>query len=294
MNEDPGNAGREDLLLAAVRSWSAEARAGEAAHPTSDVLLAYHERELGGTEAEGVREHLAVCAECAQRALDLEPLSRRALADGAAEGSATAAEAWQSTRRAFASEGLLGAADAPPPVAEHAPWRSRQWLFGPRLAYAAAAVFCLTTVGLSLRLADARRALSELEGPRANVLLVDLQPLGAGPQRAEGSPPPQVAAAGEDLVLILHLLDPGSYARYRVEAFPSPAIGAKPDPEERPAWSTDSLRRSPEGDFTVLLPRRLPAAGDVRIRLYGMDGTRPELLAEYDLRFAAPAGSGRE
>ncbi len=277
MSTDARNPDRSDPVRAAVRSWSAEARAGEDAHPTSDVLLAYHDLELAEVEAEGVREHLASCAECAQRALDLASLSAQALAEGDAERSEKADEAWQSTRRALAVEGLLRSSGGAP--AKRPSWLFADGLFGPRLAWAAAAVLLLTTVGLSLRLADAGRSLSELERVRANVLLIDLHPLAAGGQRADEAPQPEVAsAAGEDLVLILHLLDPGLYTRYRVELM---------DPEGRTMWSTDALERSPEGDFTVLLPRRLLAAGDYRIRLHGMDGERADLLAEYDLRLAA-------
>ncbi len=279
---------RTDAVLGAVRSWAAEARERPGTHPTSDVLLAYHERELASGEAEGVREHLALCSECTQRALDLEPLCRRALSEQEAEPSAEAAEAWQSTRRALVWDGLLRAAPALPPKAEGSTWHS---LLGPRLAYASAAILLLTTIGLSVRLADAGRSLSELRRPRANVLLEDLYPLGTGAQRAGDSPQP-TAESDDDLVLILHLLDSGSYTSYRVAVFRLPPSGllpsgAAPDLPDRTVWSTDTLKRSPEGDFTVLIPRRLLAAGPYRIRLYGLGGERPDLLAEYALYFAA-------
>ncbi len=286
MTTDVKNADRRDPLRAAVCSSSAEARAGGDVHPSSDLLLAYHDQELADGEAEAVREHLALCAECACRALDLEPLSRRALAED--EGLPSEEEAWQAARRALDVEGLLHGGSGSPAGMAEASWLSREWLSGPRLAWAAAAVLLLTTVGLSLRLADAGRSLAdagrslaELERVRANVPLLDLHPLSASIQRAEGSPPHASAAAGGDLVLILHLLDPGSYARYRLAAF------AAGDLEGQAAWSTDALERSAEGDFTVLLPPRLVAAGDYRIRLYGIDGERADLLGEYALRLGA-------
>ncbi len=286
MSTDPEQVDRPDPVLAAVHTW--RARVGDvSAHPSSDLLLAYHGRELVEVEAEALREHLALCPECAQRALDLASLSGRAARDGDAESPAVApmarpleaAEAWEDTRRALAAEGLFHASHAAPPEAESR--FSRSSLFGPRLAYAAAAVLLLTSVGLSLRLADAGRNLAELERARANVVLVDLHPLAASAPRADDLPPPEVAiAAGEDLVLILHLLDPGTYDRYRAEAF---------DAQRRTLWSTDALRRSPEGDFTLLLPRRQLAAGRYLIRLHGLEGERADLLAEYHLRFVAPA-----
>ncbi len=276
MSADPRNVDRSDPVIAAVREWSAEARTRETAHPTPDVLLAYHHRQLADAEAEALREHLALCTECARRALDLAALSGRELPEGEARSSARAADAWPGTRRALAAEGLLRASH-PAPV-EASRFR-RLSLFGPRLAYAAAAVFLLTSVGLSLRLAEAGRTLAELEQARANVVLVDLHPLAAGAQRADDLPPPRAAAAGEYLVLILHLLDPGTFDRYRAQIL---------DQEGRTVWSTESLRRTPETDFTVLLPRRLLAGGRYRVRLHGLDGERAELLAEYDLRLAQP------
>ncbi len=292
MNIDSKNTERGEPVLGVVGSFSAEARSRLGAHPTSDTLLAYHDRQLGDADAEGIREHLALCGGCIQRALDLEPLCRRAVSKGRARSSTKAAEAWQSTRRALVWQGLPRAA---PAKAEPAAWRS---LLGPRLAYASAAIFLLTTVGLSLRLVDTDRALSELRQPRANVVLADLYPLADGGLRAGQSERLPVATeTDDDLVLILHLLDPGSYTGYRAEAVrlplsedlsgPPPAAATQ-GREDPVVWSTDTLERSPEGDFTVLLPRRLLATGRYLIRLYGMRGERPEALAEYVLLFALP------
>jgi len=260
-------------LRVCLRALSADARRTLEAHPSTEELVRYHERTLDPEQAEGVREHLALCPECAQRGLDLAGFVQvgQAVVDDDLCAAARPPE-WAATRQALVRKGLLAQRGARRRVIE--------LLRPPRLAYAMAAVFFLASVTLSFWIVTVHRTLDDLARPRANVQLVDLFPQGAATQRDPSAPQPGNAAAPEDsLVLILNLLDPGSYPGYGVEIA---------DPNGQVIWTSDTLARSAAGDFTVLVSRRRLPAERYLVRLYGIDGSRKDPLADYTLRFAPP------
>ncbi|MCP4655829.1 MAG: zf-HC2 domain-containing protein [bacterium] len=256
-------------LRACVRALTADARRTLEAHPSTDALLRYHERALGPEEAEAVRDHLALCPECARRGLDLAGFLQTEPDVGDEDLSADAGPPdWHTTRQALVREGLL---EEP----RSARRRVIELLRTPRLAYAMAALFFVTSVALALWLAMVHGTLGELAQPRANVQLFDLYE-NSGAQRDQSSAPPAIAAApGDSPVLILNLLD-RSYPGYRVEIA---------DPDGRVIWSSGALERSPDDDYTVQVPRRRLPAEHYLVRLYVTEGSREHPLADYTLRF---------
>lgn len=270
-------------LAAAVRAVDAEARRRLDVRASAEELLAYHERSLPSAAVEGVRDHLALCGDCAQAALDLAALAAPEAfpAETGASAAAVAAE-WETIRGVLEEEGRLTkpAAGAQSTVRFR---RSRRFA-SPRFAYAmaaAAVLFCATTVMLTLGLVAARRTLSELGQPRVNVQLVDLQPEGSPLQRDESSLAP-ATTGDEPVVFILQVLEPGSYPGYRVE------ILELLDSGDNTVWTSDALVPSPQKEFTFELPRRWLPGERYRILLSGIDGTKEKILATYNLRFEPP------
>lgn len=251
-------------LAAGVRTLTAAARHGLGPHPSAGELLSYHQEALGDAEAESIRDHLALCPECAQRSLDgaafLQPDEAPAK---------LAPRSWRTLRRALAREGLL---DRPG-------WKVRGLFASPRFAYATAAVFFMVSVSLGGWLATVHQTLAERSQPRPNPQLVDLFPAGSAVQRDLSRHQPTIPATpADDLVLVLHVLDPGSFATYRVEILGDGAT----------IWASDAVTLSPEGELRVLVWRRLLADERYLVRLTGLDGVRTEPLAEYTLQFEPP------
>ena len=63
---------RRGEIDAAVRAYAAGQRRSRQGHPPVEELAAYHRGELAGEARELLRDHLALCAECARLLLDLE------------------------------------------------------------------------------------------------------------------------------------------------------------------------------------------------------------------------------
>lgn len=268
---------KEDAKLSRViRAWAVETRQGLDAHPENEILLAYYDGELGAAEAESLRDHLAWCPDCSQRGLDLETFSQLNLVEDDGLAAQATELAWAATHQALE--------ESEQPSELHEAYRSvtRAWrplfysLWKPGYGYATAALFFVVSLGLSLRLID---VLTVLEQPRVDVQVVDLQPIETGMLRDVGSSrAAPTVVKGTPLVLVLYLLDPGLYTSYRVEILDSAP------PDERVMWSADDLARSPEDDFTVLLPSSLLTEGNYRVRLHGVESGQLHALAEYALR----------
>ncbi|HEX2643010.1 MAG TPA: zf-HC2 domain-containing protein, partial [Thermoanaerobaculia bacterium] len=63
--------GDKPPLDEALRELAARARRDLGAHPTPELLAAYHAGELPEDEVEQIRDHLALCPECGELLLDL-------------------------------------------------------------------------------------------------------------------------------------------------------------------------------------------------------------------------------
>lgn len=246
-------------MKAAALAEAEAARRGRQEHPDPDLLLSYHEGALPAADRERVQEHLAHCPSCARVVLDFQTFPEVKLMDPelALDERETGA-AWQRLRQAL------------PPAARPAP-RRRLRFATPQMGWALAAGLLVATVGLSFWVVQLR---SELARPRLNLYLADLVPPAASIERTEGSEqrlavPPEA----DHLLLLLNLADPRTYPEYEAEILG--AGGGR-------VWRRRGLARSPDGHFTLELPRGFLPAGSYRLRLYGLAGGRREPVVDYD------------
>jgi hypothetical protein len=243
-----------------------EAGLEDGGHPPAEQLFAYQEGLLAGGEEAEVQDHLSLCPDCARRVLELS---------GAAEPEAPAtelplseerlAELWPGMRRRLPLPFQAGTAP-----------RRR---FSERVAPALAASLLLATVGTSLWAWSLHRQNGRLAGPRVNVEVRDLLPLGEGEARGGREGEAGVPRGSEAVLLVLNLDDLRSFPAYRAEIRELPA--------GKLVWAGSDLRRSRRGNFTVQLPVPFPGSGRYRIRLLGVEGDRRELLATYEVDLGA-------
>lgn len=268
-------------ITTAVREWSAQYRRDVSAHLSTDRLMAYHDRELDEDETASVREHLALCPDCARRGLETAAF---ALPEQAGEPSELAAgdtgSDWGALRGALRREGLLPESSTSRPASRRPPSGE---IFGtlmaqlgrlirsPRFAYALAGFFFLTTVHFVAERPD--------DSPVANVALFDLFPYDAA--QRDGAPVVLIPASAENLVLILsaHPDDLPAGTRYRAE------IRRLQDPERPARRSLEELERTSDGTFTMRFPGGTLAPGPYEVTLYGPGG---ELLEEYRFEIEQP------
>jgi hypothetical protein len=257
-----------DALVETLRRARRQAPPAGLPHPTPDELVAYHSGELPDPERERLREHLALCPECADLVLDYRDFAAAEPA-AAASAAATAWErhrepAWEAIRR-----GIGGAAEVTPPGPVRTPDRAGGSP-GARWLAAALAAACLV-LGVSLW-----RARSELGSP-SPAAVVALQPEGSGGLRGPGPPgAPEVQAAGRRVVVLLGLPEPHRFARYEVRI--EPPAGAGPE-------AVLEIEPGPDGLLAVEMGiDRAPGA--YRLVLYGLRAGEREELASYALRLA--------
>jgi hypothetical protein len=263
-------------LDALVRSAAAARSARLDGHPDPSQLADYCLDALEPGEQEKIREHLPLCAACAQVVLDLKAIAAPPAAGGAAAEPAMAdlESEWRrlEARLAPAAEGRR--ARRPPAPAS---WRG-SW---------ALAASLLLSVGLLAWGIDLRRDLDRARQPGADVALVDLAPLGKDPERSvEGPKQVPATAAIRHLLLQLDLGEVHSFRRYDMRLL---APGGKV------AWQQAGVRRDETGSFLLEIPREtLSAPGLYRVEIAGVQaadapGAAPVPLAAYE--FVVPAGT---
>ena len=244
--------------------------AGKGSHPSEDDIAAYHAGTLPPDEAALLQDHLVACPECTNLLLSLEDFTREAEPAPAAEIAA----AWEGLRA------RLPVRHSPPAPSLPGPRRSRPssrraspWLS------ALAASLLVAVVGLSFRIPSLMRAEEELSKPQINAPLEDAfaSPLRGLPEETV------VKLAPEDqrFALVLHAMDQQTFPDFGVEI--TRADGAA-------VWQGRGLRRDPDGSFVLTLSRRFTPPGEYRVRLWGIDGPKRELLGEYDVRIEETTG----
>ncbi len=228
---------------------------GQRTHPAPEELLDYHLGDLAAADRERIQDHLVLCEACSRTVLDLgsfpdvEPARE---ADRLSEFELAAD--WKRFRERAGAQ----------PVRR------------PRLPYALAAGLLVAALGLSLWTVRLREQVRELSGPRADVFVADLVPLGSEVRGPEAGEVVRVPAWADRVLLLLNLAVRPSYPEYEVQVL---------GPDGSAAWSRGGLRPGPDGTFALEVPADLLGGGAHRIRLLGAGAGGPESVAEYGVRF---------
>lgn len=222
-------------------------------HPAPEELLDYHLCDLAAADRERIQDHLVLCEACSRTVLDLgsfpdvEPARE---ADRLTEFELAAD--WKRFRERTFAQPVRSAAR-------------------PRLAWALAASLLIAALGLSVWGARLREQVRELSGPRADVFVADLVPLGSEVRGPEAGEVVRVPAWADRVLLILNLAGRPAYPEYEVRVL---------GPGGSAVWSRRGLRPSADGTFALEVPAGLLEGGAHRIRLLG--GSEP--VAEYGVR----------
>jgi hypothetical protein len=227
-------------------------------HLEPDELAAYHAGELAANDAERALGHLVACPECTGLLLDLNALMEPKPDAAPAVSDHGKAAVWRNLREEIGHP-EIGRRRSSPPF----------WLS------AIAAALLVSTVGLSVWVANLRRTVDELSRPQINAPVLDLY---EGTVRGGESIAPGLAVppGARFFTLILNPAGRRRFERYRVEIVPAQGGAA--------AWSGQDLAPNAYGSFSLIVPRRALGAGDYRVRLLGLTGTGVEPIEEYALR----------
>jgi hypothetical protein len=288
---------RNPPLEPALRIETARAERALSPHPSPEKLAAYHERRLAGAEEERLKDHLALCTDCAQLLLDLFAFAEpETPAEAQGPTDVDRDSAWQSLRVRLGEGGEIGSREAPaapasavsgvsmvsnvvplPRLPQASPVPSR-----PRpspLAWALAASL-LAIAGLGFWVVELRQENARLTEPEVNAVITDLATSGDA-TRGGGEPKEPELPADRPLVLILNAPGiPVSAAGYEAQILADGPAG--------PVIRT--LRNLPRGtdkNFTLDLAPGFLRPGKYQIRLYSADTARRP-LADFPLRIGAP------
>lgn len=250
-------------FTAAVRTLAAERgeRAGD--HPDPEEIAAYADGELAAERAEAIREHLAVCPECAGLVLDYAELAPEPAADGT--GMAEVAAAYKAVRSdlGLPPERDRSTADRGASADSLMPWL---------LAAAALAAVVLGLWGWSQH-----RALVAASSPRINIATADLDPKGSDQVRGEEPDRRLDLTSGATVFLSVPGIDD-----------PGPLRVAIVDSEGRERWTLDGARRERVlGNLALYLPPGSLPPGSYEVRLLPAGGGSP--LATYRLEVGGAA-----
>lgn len=224
-------------------------------HPSLEEFLSYLADEAFPADAYFLREHLSLCPDCCQAFLKV------AAADGAAAENGPSQEEVEAAWRKLRPRLPLVSQD------------SRVRRDHARIASRLAAALLIACLGLSTYALSLRRAIHDLKKPQSIPIaeLIAREDARRGDEQIQSVHVPRNA---ERLVLLLGLLDGGDYDRYRASF---QCDGGPPFVE-----SVDGLRRNPDGDFTVEIPRDFLPAGHCQIRLHGLKEKSARQVASYD------------
>jgi hypothetical protein len=285
----------------ALQALAGESRRGLGDHPSPERLAAYHEGALPPGEEERLRDHLALCPDCAQLLLDLAgfpeletPAGARGLTDGEVDA------AWQTMRSRLGSGGeerppapALRRLPQPLPISPMAPISPISPIsqVSPAAAISstapssrsvwALAASWLVVAGLSFWVVELRRENARLEEPAVNAVVSDLTANGDSTRGGGESRELQTLLAGSRLLLILNAPDLPAHAGYEAEIREDRETGSV-------FWTGRNLHPSLEKNFTLDLGPDFLRPGKYQVRLYGVDAGKRQKLADYPLRISAP------
>lgn len=275
----------------ALRAYAVRERRALDDHPSPEILVAYCAGELAGEEEEDLRDHLALCPECAEMLLDLvafeefKPPETPGLADAEVEA------AWHRVqprlgvggKERLATVAALSERLAEPRTSrkgseyESVVWRPRL-----RRAYALAAMLAVAVVGLTVWGTSLHRTIQRISGPQANPVIADAASERDG---TRGDSEEEPTAPGEEMFfLVLHPLlehEISEFPEYGAEIREIGTSGA-------PIVRLDGLIPAKGGAFSVRLPGKSFPAGEYRIIFFGVDGKRWQELDRLTFSITSP------
>jgi hypothetical protein len=249
-------AGSTSGFQASVRLVAQHELHQEPGHPGLDELISYQAGELSGKQAEQLQDHLFICKKCAAAILDLRELTGKEPVDTANDCTPSqemVTAAYQSVQNRLQDDGRV---------------------LQPVVAWALAASFLLTTLGLAAWVLQLRHTVGELSGPRLNIVVTDLVPAtdtrrDHGIARVVGLP-----RSSDGVLLVLNLGDLRPFPSYHVEIT---------DRDGKVVWKSSRLVRTPFENFSIELPSSFLSGGEYKISVFGT-GEPAEVLAEYLIR----------
>lgn len=217
--------------------------------PTAEEMLAYTRGELSAEDEERVRERL-VCHPDLVRTLT-EPFPSVGAKAGEPDfmSDEEFARHWASLRTRV-----------------HRGSPSHAGRFSPVLHALAAGVILV----LGVLLWQARMELSE---PRVIGEELVLYPDG---RRGPSGEATTLTANGESILLVVSLIGPRDFHRYRLEILDAAT--------DRAVWSSTAPHPGERNSFVIAVPRRFLKPGTFRLVVYGLAGATEERVATYSLR----------
>lgn len=101
-------------------------------------------------------------------------------------------------------------------------------------------------------------------------------------QRGPGDAATLITADGDSFLLIVSLVNPDEYRKYRLELVTT-------DATPRTLWTSPVLRRPDNDTFRIVVPGAFLAPGRYQVVVWGVSGERQEKLSAYSLRVAETA-----
>ncbi|HEV7518717.1 MAG TPA: hypothetical protein VGR07_20665 [Thermoanaerobaculia bacterium] len=263
-------------LEPALRTLTARLERQLGEHPSPETLAAYHEGRLAAEEGERLRDHVALCADCAQLLLDLTAFPEiEAQAGSRRPTEGEVDEAWE------ALQARLGESEAAIPNVVRMP-QSSPTVSRPQPAYWpwALAASWLVVLGLGLWVVELRRENARLAEPAVNAVVADLTAEGEQVRGGERGSVKISSAAGRAF-LDFDAAGLPPHSAYEVEILSGPGTG-------RALWTGRELKRSRDDHFTLDLQPGFLSPGSYRLRLFGVGDGHREKLADYPFEIGAP------
>jgi hypothetical protein len=233
-------------------------------HPSPEQLVAYQERRLAEDEAEDVRAHLAVCADCTAQLLELVDLLEGDGASAAEEISRPELDAAWKRQRERLLPGASVASLAERRSGKVSPWR---WSRATAASLGLAAALAAVVVAQWL-------TIERLERPQANPPLVNLVPANSLQRGSQETSELRFPKGIERAWVILNPaedLPPSSYGVV-ITASDGQAV-----------LRLHGLQISEAGNLRLEVPRAALQPGEYKILLFREQGSLPQTLEEFKL-----------
>jgi hypothetical protein len=264
-------------------------RRGLDEHPDPETLEDYHAGKITGAKQEALRDHLALCHDCADFLLDLVSFAEFTPPDQAPLLADVEVEsAWQKFQpRLVAAEPVAAPKEEERlvPVAQIAERRResegsggfvpRQRL---RQAYAIAATLLVGVIGLGIWAGSLQKTIGHIREPQPNPKVLNLTPEGESGTRGEPEQQ-EVGPSQESFMLSFDPVDTLENTEYAAEIV---------DSSHRVVWESRGLYKSPdEGVVRVRMPEGYLKAGEYKARLFSMKGAEKTDMKNFHFSIAS-------